>query len=87
MRNFYDVLGVDPGADDEQIRDAFQSLVKVFHPDLNEGDAQAERRFREIREAYSTLKEPRTRAAYDLGLAHQRRSARRPCSPPSSSRW
>jgi DnaJ-class molecular chaperone len=77
MRNFYDVLGVEADADDEQLRDAFQSLAKVFHPDLNEGDAQAERRFREIRQAYSTLKDPRTRAAYELGLAHQRRSARR----------
>jgi DnaJ-class molecular chaperone len=77
MRNFYDVLGVDRGADDEQIKGAFQSLVKVFHPDLNVGDAQAERRFRELCQAYSTLRDPRTRAAYELGLAHQRKSARR----------
>src|SRR5262245_2942985 len=77
MRNFYDVLGVDPDADDEQIRDSFQSLAKVFHPDLNTNDAQAERRFIEIRQAYSTLRDPKTRAAYELGLAHQRKSARR----------
>jgi DnaJ-class molecular chaperone len=77
MRNFYDVLGVDPDADDEQIKDAFQSLAKVFHPDLNSGDAQAERRFKELLQAYSILKDPRTRAAYELGLAHQRRNARR----------
>jgi DnaJ-class molecular chaperone len=77
MRNFFDVLGVDPGADDQQIKGGFQSLVKVFHPDLNAGDAQAERRFREICQAYSTLRDPRTRAAYELGLAHQRKSARR----------
>jgi DnaJ-class molecular chaperone len=77
MRNFYDVLGIDADADDEQIRDAFQSLAKVFHPDLNAGDAQAERRFKEIRQAYSTLRDPRTRGAYELGLAHQRKSARR----------
>jgi len=77
MRNFYDVLGVDPGADDEQIKDAFHTLAKVFHPDLNKADANAERRFRELREAYSMLWDPRTRAAYDLGLVHQRKSARR----------
>jgi DnaJ-class molecular chaperone len=77
MRNFYDVLGIDADADDEQIRDAFQSLAKAFHPDLNADDAQAERRFKEIRQAYSTLRDPRTRAAYDLGLVHQRKSARR----------
>jgi DnaJ-class molecular chaperone len=77
MRNFYDVLAVDPGADDEQIKEAFQSLAKIFHPDLNLGDAVAERRFREICQAYGTLKDPKTRAAYEFGLAHQRRSARR----------
>jgi DnaJ-class molecular chaperone len=77
MRNFYDVLAVDPGADDEQIKEAFQSLAKIFHPDLNLGDAVAERRFKEICQAYATLKDPRTRAAYELGLAHQRRSAQR----------
>ena len=77
MRSFYDVLGIDADADDEQIRDAFQSLAKAFHPDLNAGDTQAERRFKEIRQAYSTLRDPRTRAAYELGLVHQRKSARR----------
>jgi DnaJ-class molecular chaperone len=77
MRNFYDVLAVDPASDDEQIKGAFQSLAKIFHPDLNLGDAVAERRFREICQAYATLKDPKTRAAYEFGLAHQRRSARR----------
>src|SRR5262245_36351370 len=77
MRNFYDVLAIDPGADDDQIKEAFQSLAKVFHPDLNLGDAVAERRFKEICQAYGLLKDARTRAAYELGLAHQRRKARR----------
>jgi DnaJ-class molecular chaperone len=77
MRNFYDVLGIDRNADDEQIKDAFQSLAKVFHPDLNLGDAVSERRFREICQAYGTLKDPRTRAAYELGLVHQRSKAKR----------
>jgi DnaJ-class molecular chaperone len=77
MRNFYDVLAIDQGADDDEIKDAFQSLAKIFHPDLNLGDAVAERRFKEICQAYGTLKDPKTRAAYELGLAHQRRSARR----------
>jgi DnaJ-class molecular chaperone len=77
MRNFYDVLGIDPNADNEEIKDAFQNLAKIFHPDLNLGDEMAERRFKEICQAYGTLKEPRTRAAYELGLAHQRRKAQR----------
>jgi DnaJ-class molecular chaperone len=77
MRNLYDVLGVDPGADGEQLKDSFQNLAKTFHPDLNLGDATAERRFREICQAYGTLKDSKARAAYDLGLAHQRKKARR----------
>lgn len=77
MRNFYDVLGVDPGANENQIKEAFRILAKVFHPDLNAGDEQAERHFKEIRQAYSILIDPRTRGAYALGLAHQRRTARR----------
>lgn len=77
MRNFYDVLAIDPGADDERIKEAFQSLAKAFHPDLNPGDAVAERRFKEIYHAYGILKDPRTRAAYELGLVHQRTKARR----------
>jgi DnaJ-class molecular chaperone len=77
MRNLYDVLGIDQNADDEVIKDAFQSLAKIFHPDLNLGDAVAERRFKEICQAYGTLKDPRTRAAYELGLTHQRKKARR----------
>ena len=77
MRNFYEVLGVGPGADDEKIRDAFHSLAKTFHPDLNSGDEMAERRFKEIGQAYDTLRDPRTRAAYELGLVHQRKNSRR----------
>jgi DnaJ-class molecular chaperone len=77
MRNFYDVLGIDPNADDEGTKEAFQSLAKIFHPDLNLDDAAAERRFKEICQAYGTLKDSKTRAAYDLGLAHQRRKAQR----------
>lgn len=37
MRNLYDVRAIDPGADDEQINEAFQNLAKVFHPDLKSG--------------------------------------------------
>jgi DnaJ-class molecular chaperone len=77
MRNFFEVLGVPPDADDEAIKDAFHSLAKAFHPDLNPGDAQSERRFREVNQAYNTLRDPRTRAAYELGLMHHRKRVRR----------
>jgi DnaJ-class molecular chaperone len=77
MRNFFEVLGVDADADDEEVKDAFHGLAKAFHPDLNPGNAQSERRFREINQAYTTLRDPKTRAAYELGLMHQRKRVRR----------
>jgi DnaJ-class molecular chaperone len=77
MRNLFEVLGVDPGANDETLKDAFHSLAKAFHPDVNDGDELAERRFVEISQAYATLKHPKTRAAYELGLTHQRKKSRR----------
>ena len=77
MRNLFEVLGVDPGANDETLKDAFHSLAKAFHPDVNDGDGLAERRFIEINQAYATLKHPKTRAAYELGLTHQRKKSRR----------
>jgi DnaJ-class molecular chaperone len=77
MRNYYEVLGVTPGADDGDIKGAFHTLAKTCHPDVNAGDALAERRFKEISQAYETLRDPKTRAAYQLGLAHQRKTARR----------
>jgi len=77
MRNFYEVLGVTPSADDGDIKGAFHTLAKAFHPDVNSGNALAERRFKEIGQAYDTLKDPKTRAAYELGLAHQRKNAQR----------
>ena len=55
----------------------FTVWPRRFHPDVNSGDALAERRFIEISQAYDTLRHPKTRAAYELGLTHQRKKARR----------
>jgi hypothetical protein len=77
MRNLYQVLGVAPGAADEQLKDAFHSLAKTFHPDLNSGNRQAELRFIEVSKAYAILSDPKARSAYDQGLADQRTDARR----------
>jgi len=75
MRNLYDVLGVDPGADVEQLKGSIQNLAKIFHPDPNLGDAVAERRFREICQAYGTMKVSRREQLTTSGLAHQRKKA------------
>lgn len=64
-RDYYDVLGVPRGADDETIKKAFRKLARELHPDVNRDDPNAEERFKEVAEAYKVLSEPETRAAYD----------------------
>ena len=64
-RDFYEVLGVEKGADDAVIKSAFRKLAMANHPDRNQGDSAAEERFREANEAYDVLKDPQKRAAYD----------------------
>jgi len=64
-RDFYEVLGVDRQADEKQLKSAFRTMAKKYHPDANQGDPSAEIRFKEIGEAYEALKDPQSRAAYD----------------------
>jgi molecular chaperone DnaJ len=63
-RDYYDVLGVDRGADDSEIKKAFRKLARRFHPDVNP-DPEAEAQFKELAEAYEVLSDSDTRAAYD----------------------
>jgi len=64
-RDFYDVLDVQRSADEKELKSAYRKLAKKFHPDANAGDDSAEAKFKEISEAYDTLKDPQKRAAYD----------------------
>jgi molecular chaperone DnaJ len=64
-RDFYEVLGVSRSADDKDLKGAYRKLAKQYHPDANPGDADAESRFKEISEAYESLRDPQKRAAYD----------------------
>ncbi|MCL1912350.1 MAG: molecular chaperone DnaJ [Eubacteriaceae bacterium] len=64
-RDYYEVLGVAKNATDDEIKTAFRKLSIQFHPDHNPDDSAAEDRFKELNEAYSILKDPDSRAAYD----------------------
>ncbi len=64
-RCYYDVLAVERTAGDAEIKSAFRKQAMQCHPDRNPGDRDAERRFKEINEAYEVLKDPDKRAAYD----------------------
>jgi molecular chaperone DnaJ len=63
--NPYQVLGVERTAGQEEIRAAYRRLALRYHPDRNPGDPQAEERFKEVSEAYATLRDPDSRARYD----------------------
>ena len=64
-RDYYEVLGVDRGADDATLKKAYRKLAKKYHPDVNPGDAEAEKKFKEATEAYSVLSDPEKRKQYD----------------------
>jgi molecular chaperone DnaJ len=64
-RDYYEVLGVERGADEDAIKAAYRKLAMQHHPDRNPGDAAAEEKFKEATEAYEVLKDPDRRARYD----------------------
>lgn len=64
-RDYYEVLGVGRDADDNAIKKAYRVLAKKYHPDMNPGDAEAEKKFKEASEAYAVLSDPEKRRQYD----------------------
>lgn len=64
-RDYYEVLGVEKNADEAAIKKAYRVLAKKYHPDMNPGDAEAEKKFKEASEAYAVLSDPEKRRQYD----------------------
>ncbi len=64
-RDYYEVLGVSKDADDATLKKAYRQVAKKYHPDMNPGDAEAEKKFKEASEAYAVLSDPDKRRQYD----------------------
>ena len=70
-KDYYEVLGVDKKATDQDLKKAFRSLARKYHPDKNPDDEEAESRFKEVQEAYAILSNPEQRRQYDT-FGHNR---------------
>ncbi|WP_149538186.1 molecular chaperone DnaJ [Siccirubricoccus phaeus] len=64
-RDFYEILGVQRDATEDDLKRAYRKLAMKYHPDRNQGDREAEAKFKELNEAYDVLKDAEKRAAYD----------------------
>jgi len=68
MKDFYYILGLEPNCTLNEIKEAYRKLSKKLHPDLNQGDKYFESKFRDIKEAWETLRDPVKRVQYDAAL-------------------
>ena len=64
-RDYYEVLGVDKNAGDNEIKKAYRKMAMKYHPDTNPDNKEAEEKFKEVNEAYSILSDPEKKARYD----------------------
>jgi molecular chaperone DnaJ len=64
-RDYYEVLGLQKGASEDEIKKAFKTMARKYHPDLHPGDAEAEEKFKEINEAFGVLSDPEKKSRYD----------------------
>ena len=69
LKDYYRILGVSPDASEEEIKKAYRSLAKQYHPDTNHGKPASEERLKEINEAYDILGDKEKRRLYDLQVS------------------
>lgn len=81
FKDYYKVLGVEPGADDATIKSAYRKLARKYHPDVSK-EKDAEQQFKEVAEAYEVLKTAEKRAEYDELRQYAQQGRGRPFEPP-----
>ena len=64
-RDYYEVLGVDKNASEDEIKRAYKKMARKYHPDLNPDNKEAEEKFKEVNEAYEVLSDSDKKARYD----------------------
>ena len=64
-RDYYEVLGLKKGASEDEIKKAFKTMARKYHPDLHPDDKEAAEKFKEVNEAYEVLSDSEKRARYD----------------------
>lgn len=77
-RTLYQVLGIPQSATDDEIKRAYKTLARRYHPDFNQGNPQAENAFKAVGQAYEVLSDPQKRDAYDDALAREAGPAKVP---------
>ena len=85
--DYYKTLGVAKTATEAEIKKSFRKLAQKYHPDKNPGDKEAERRFKEINEAYTVLSDAEKRGQYDRFGANWEQYARSGVNPDDFARY